>query len=59
MAVTVVFNKYGTQPKPAEYSGLSTDTKPIEGVDLNALFLELDTNDWYYFDGTEWQPVGG
>ena len=32
----------------AEYLGLSTDTKP-ECVSPNALFLELDTGDFYYF----------
>ena len=42
-----------------EYSGLSTDAKPTAGVAINALFLELDTGDFYYFDGDAWQEVGG
>lgn len=44
-----------------EYKGLSTDTKPTEGVGVNSLFLELDTGDFYYFDGDEedWLKVGG
>ena len=46
-----------------EFKGLSTDTKPtkIDGYDIgqNSLFLELDTGDFYYFDGTNWQKVGG
>ena len=42
-----------------EYSGISDDDKPTEGVGVNSLFLELDTGDFYYFDGEEWQKVGG
>lgn len=42
-----------------EFMGLSTDTKPTEGVGVNSLFLELDTGDVYYFDGEEWAKVGG
>lgn len=41
-----------------EYKGLSTDTKPTECA-VNSMFLELDTGDFYYFDGEEWQPIGG
>lgn len=42
-----------------EYSGLSTDEKPTENVGVNSLFLELDTGDFYYFNGTDWAKVGG
>lgn len=42
-----------------EYKGESTDTKPTENVGVNSLFLELDTGDFYYFDGEEWQKIGG
>lgn len=42
----------------ADYLGLSTDTKPTN-AETNALFLELDTGDFYYFDGTAWAKVGG
>lgn len=38
--------------------GLSTDEKPTN-KDINTIFLELDTADAYYFDGTTWQKVGG
>lgn len=41
----------------ANLLGLSTDSKPTN-VDKNTLFLELDTGDFYYFDGTEWLKVG-
>lgn len=43
----------------ANYMGLSTDTKPTEGVQINTIFLELDTGDFYYFDGENWQIIGG
>lgn len=43
--------------KYAEYSGLSTDDKPTD-VGINSLFLALDENKVYYFDGTEWAEVG-
>ena len=42
----------------ANLVGLSTDTKPIN-VETNTLFLELDTGDFYYFDGRDWNEVGG
>lgn len=42
-----------------DYRGLSTDTKPTD-ADINALMLEVDTGDFYYFDTDEdWHKVGG
>lgn len=41
----------------ANYIGLSTDNKP-ETAETNALFLELDTGNFYYFDGSEWALIG-
>lgn len=41
-----------------EFKGLSTDTKPTCCF-INSLFLELDTGDFYYFDGSDWNKVGG
>lgn len=38
--------------------GESTDEKPTD-VDVNTLFLELDTGVFYYFDGETWNAVGG
>ena len=43
---------------PHEFLGLSTDTKPSDGIELNSLFLELDTGKVYYFDGSDWTEVG-
>lgn len=40
-----------------ELLGLSTDTKP-DGMSENTLFLELDTGDIYYFNGTDWLEFG-
>ena len=52
-AVKRIFNKDHYQ-----LVGLSTDEKPTN-VDVNTLFLELDTTTFYYFDGTEWQKSEG
>ena len=42
-----------------DYRGKSTDTKPTD-ADINALFLEVDTQDFYYFDtDKDWHKVGG
>ena len=41
-----------------ELVGLSTDTKPTN-VDINTIFHELDTNNFYYFTGETWAKVGG
>lgn len=42
---------------------LSTDTKPKElngePIAVNSLCLELDTGDFYYFDGNNWNKIGG
>ena len=41
----------------ADYRGLSTDSKPTEAGE-NALFLEVDTGDFYGWNGTAWVKVG-
>ena len=40
-----------------DFKGLSTDTKPT-ACGINSMFLELDTGDFYYFDGSAWNKVG-
>lgn len=47
-----------TIEKTNQYKGLSTDEKPA-GAAVNALFLELDTGDFYYYNGETWAKVGG
>jgi hypothetical protein len=42
----------------ANLVGLSTDSKPTD-VEVNTIFLELNTGNFYYFDGTNWLPIGG
>lgn len=39
--------------------GLSTDSKPTEGIRTNCRFWELDTGKYYYFDGSAWQDAPG
>ena len=41
-----------------EYKGLSTDEKPTD-CGTNSIFLELDTGNFYYFDGETWAKIGG
>ena len=41
----------------ADYRGLSTDNKPTEAAQ-NALFLEIDTGEFYGWNGTTWEKVG-
>ena len=53
--VTINDNK---QLDEHEYKGLSTDEKPT-GCAVNSLFLELDTGNFYYFNGEEWRLIGG
>ena len=59
MAVTIDKIGGNSESKHAEIFGLSTDTKPIKSIDINDLFIELDTGDAYYWDGLAWQVVGG
>ena len=42
----------------ANLKGLSTDVKPTD-VEVNTIYLELDTGDFYYFDGENWNKIGG
>lgn len=55
-------NVDGDSLKSYEFCGLSTDQKPVEVngnvIEVNSLFLELDTGDFYYFNGTSWAKVG-
>ena len=46
------------QRREFDFKGLSTDVKPTT-CSINSLFLELDTGDFYYFDGSDWNKVGG
>ncbi len=33
------------------FTGLSTDTKPLDGVYQGSMFIEIDTGDVYMYDG--------
>lgn len=59
MAITNMGNQNGLYGNRFDFMGLHDDTKPTEGIDVNSLFLELDTGDIYYFDGSDWAKVGG
>jgi hypothetical protein len=59
MAITNLGFPNGENGDLMQFAGLSTDTKPTEGIAENSLFLELDTGDIYYFTGATWAKVGG
>lgn len=40
----------------ANYDCLSTDVKPLD-KDINSIMHELDTDKYYYFDGTQWNEM--
>ncbi len=40
-----------------KFKGDSTAVKPTQGVGINSIFWELDTDKKYYFDGTAWQEI--
>ena len=42
-----------------EFAGLSTDTKPTEGITTGSLFLEVNTGDVYAYDeaGEQWKKI--
>jgi hypothetical protein len=42
-----------------ELVGVSTDDKPTDGIGYMSIAIEMDTAIAYYFDGTEWQVIGG
>lgn len=39
-----------------DFSGLSTESKPTNCA-VNSLFTELDTGNFYYFDGNKWNQI--
>lgn len=49
-------NRYNLQGDTC-YQGMSYDEKP-SSAPVNSLFLEFDTNKFYYFNGFEWIEVG-
>ena len=56
MAITLHGDKiYGK----IDFTGLSTDTKPIDNVKTEATYYELDTGDVYIFNAKNINPVTG
>ena len=58
MAVTIDKVGGSSESKHAEIFGKSTDTKPTD-VNVNDIFIELDTGNAYFWDGSAWQVIGG
>lgn len=58
MAYTIDKVGGSSESKHAEIFGYSTDTKPTD-VELNDLFIELDTGSAYAWNGSAWVEIGG
>ena len=58
MAYTIDKVGGSSESKHAEILGYSTDTKPTD-VDLNDLFIELNTGSAYAWNGSAWVEIGG
>lgn len=58
MAITIDKVGGSSESKHAEILGASTDTKPTD-VNLNDMFIELDTGDAYFWNGSAWELIGG
>ena len=58
MAYTIDKVGGSSESKHAEILGYSTDIKPTD-VDLNDIFVELDTGDAYAWNGSTWVQIGG
>jgi len=58
MAYTIDKVGGSSEAKHAEIFGVSSDNKPTD-VALNDLFIELDTGDAYFWNGSAWQQIGG
>lgn len=58
--MTYTIDKVGgtSESKHAEIFGVSSDNKPTD-VKLNDLFIELDTGNAYFWNGSAWQQIGG
>jgi hypothetical protein len=52
----MILNRVGASEvdKSAEFRGLSTDTKPTQGLNEGDVFLEMDTGEVYFWDGNNW-----
>ena len=55
--VDLIVGTPGNQKHYYEMAGLSTDTKPVEGVAMGSKAIEVDTGDLYLFNEAtgEWQ----
>lgn len=60
MVRILVQNGFSEDAAYIEAAGLSTDTKPVEGIVTGSLFLEVDTGDVYAFaegDSPAWNQI--
>lgn len=48
--ITLYQAAYQNEPRAREYAGLSSDEKPLDGVENGSWFTEIDTGKKYRFD---------
>jgi hypothetical protein len=58
MAITIDKVGGSSESKHAEIFGKSTDIKPTN-ANINDIYMELDTGEGYFWDGSAWQVIGG
>ena len=58
--MSITIDKVGgsSNSKHAEILGNSKATKPTDNINVNDIYIELDTLDAYYWDGSQWQVMG-
>ena len=61
MIRNIVERQIGGDKKYIEAAGLSTDTKPTDGIITGSMFLEVDTGGVHGFDevASKWSRIGG
>jgi hypothetical protein len=54
----LVYKGFDPDQKYVEYAGLSTDTKPTEGLITGSQFIEVDTGKIFFFNevNNTWVP---
>lgn len=60
MVRITVENNFVNDKRYIEAFGLSTDTKPTEGIITGSVFVEVDTSKAFFFDedGATWREAG-
>lgn len=60
MVRELVYKGFDSDQRYVQYAGLSTDTKPVDGLVTGSTFIEVDTGKVFIFDevSVTWNPFG-